>query len=318
MFFRDANPFGFVLFQRNCASPEQVQALVTALRESVDRPDAPVLIDQEGGRVARLRPPAWPAWPAARRIGDRARENPAAGVRAAWINARLIAATLFDLGIDVDCAPVCDVPVEGSDNIIGDRAFATDPLLVAQLAGAACAGLLAGGVLPVVKHTPGHGRALVDSHRALPRVTASLAELDATDFLPFRALSGQPLAMVAHVVYEAIDPDHAGSVSAKVIGDVVRQRLGFNGLLLSDDLSMQALSGTLAERAAAVSAAGCDIALHCNGDLGEMAAIAAVTPALAGRSLDRWIRARAGLPSVADIDEGALRAELDALLGSDA
>ncbi|MEI6985689.1 MAG: beta-N-acetylhexosaminidase [Rhodospirillaceae bacterium] len=315
-FFRDADPIGFILFRRNVTSPGQVRLLVEDLRLSVGRADAPVLIDQEGGRVARLRPPHWPPHPPARSIGELAERNPAAGREASWINGRLLAAMLFDLGITIDCAPVCDVPVPQAHDVIGDRAFADDPVLVSELARSFCDGLLDGGVLPVIKHIPGHGRAASDSHQELPVVAASLDLLDATDFVPFRRLADLPLGMVAHVVYYAIDPDRPASTSSEVIAAVVRGALGFDGLLLSDDLSMGALDGSLAERARDVLAAGCDIVLHCNGQLDEMQEVATATPALAGAALTRWHRAQTFLKPPQPIDASDLRIRLDSLLGS--
>lgn len=271
-FFREADPLGFILFGRNCETPDQIRRLVADLRESVGRGDAPVLIDQEGGRVARLKPPHFPAYPAAAAIaalgGLRARE-------AAWQTARLIADDLGQLGITVDCAPVLDVPVSGADPVIGDRAWGSNPSQVAENGLAVCDGLMAGGVLPVIKHIPGHGRATVDSHRALPVVATPRAELDSTDFAPFRALAGMPWAMTAHVLYTAIDPDRPATLSPRVIAAAIRAGIGFDGVLLSDDLSMAALGGKIEARAADALKAGCDLVLHCNGILGEMQAIAA-------------------------------------------
>ncbi|WP_448187716.1 beta-N-acetylhexosaminidase [Azospirillum sp. sgz301742] len=314
-----ADPLGFILFRRNCETPEQVRALVAAMRKAVGRPDAPVLIDQEGGRVARLRPPHWPSNPPARIFGELAERDRAAGREAAWINGRLLAHALADVGITVDCAPVCDVPVEGAHDVIGDRAFARDPALVAELARATCEGLLAGGVLPVVKHLPGHGRAFADSHAELPVVDAPRADLEATDFAPFRNLADMPLGMVAHVVLKTVDPFRPSSTSPTVIADIVRgPSIGFDGLLFSDDLSMGALSGNAGERTAAVLAAGCDVALHCNGNMAEMVQVAAAAPILSYAAAQRWARAQAvrGVPEAADAD--ALRARLDALLAGPA
>ncbi len=294
-FFAATNPLGFILFKRNVESPAQVKTLIRDLRAAVGREDAPVLINQEGGRVARLRPPDWPAHPPARCIGALAEQNLEAGREAAWLNGRLLAAMLHDLGITVDCTPVCDVPVPHAHDVIGDRAFSENPDLVSFLARACCDGLLAGGVLPVIKHIPGHGRARTDSHAELPVVDESRRELDITDFVPFRELADQVMGMVAHVVYRAIDPEHPASTSATVIGQVVREQLGFDGLLLSDDLSMGALHGSPATRALAVLAAGCDIALHCNGTLSEMQEIATVAPPLEGMAGIRWERARLAL-----------------------
>ena len=313
-FFREVNPLGFILFRRNVTSPEQVRNLVCDLRAAVGRADAPVLVDQEGGRVARLRPPHWPEHPAARAIGELAARDLDEGREAAWLNGRLLAAALYDVGITIDCAPVCDVPVPQAHDVIGDRAFAEDPALVSDLARACCDGLLAGGVLPVIKHIPGHGRAGADSHHDLPVVDTGREELDATDFVPFRHLADQALGMVAHVVYLAIDAERPASTSPTVIADVVRGHLGFDGLLLSDDLSMGALQGSLSRRARDVLTAGCDVVLHCNGKIAEMREIADVTPALDGIAAVRWERALAALkppePMVAEV----LRARLDALL----
>ena len=274
-FFRDADPLGFILFARNVETPEQVRALVADLRDAVGRESAFVLIDQEGGRVARLRPPHWRAAPPAGRIGALYGRDEAAGLEAAHLNARLLADELHDLGIDVDCAPVLDLLLPGAHDIIGDRAFGADPDAVAALGRAACEGFMSGGVMPVIKHVPGHGRALQDSHKALPIVATGLDELDRTDFAPFRALSDMPAAMTAHVVYSAIDPDAAATVSPTAIDDIIRKRIGFGGLLISDDLSMEALQGSLGSRAAAARRAGCDIVLHCNGVMGEMQQVVA-------------------------------------------
>lgn len=320
-FFRAADPFGYILFRRNCESPAQVRALVTELRAASGRPDAAVLIDQEGGRVARLRPPRWPAYPPAQCFGELAGREPAQGREAAWMNARLLGQDLIDLGITVDCAPVCDVPTPECHDIIGDRAFADDPAVVADLARATCEGLLDAGVLPVIKHLPGHGRARVDSHLELPVVEASRAVLAATDFAPFRALADMPLGMVAHVVYRALDPDRPASTSPVVIAEVVRGALGFDGLLFCDDLSMQALSGSMAARARAVLAAGCDIVLHCNGNMAEMTDIAGSMLPLSEAGVARWARAEGlrrqrSARGVGAVDAGALRDRLDGLLGT--
>ncbi len=313
--FRRTNPLGFILFRRNCESPEQVKALVAAMRACVGRSDAPVLIDQEGGRVARLRPPHWPSNPPARAFGMLAERDRAAGCEAAWINGRLLALMLSDVGVTVNCAPVCDVPVDGAHDVIGDRAFARSPALVAALARATCEGLIAGGVLPVVKHLPGHGRAFADSHAELPVVDAPRAELEASDFTPFRALADMPLGMVAHVVLTAIDPHHPASTSRVVVQDIVRgPPIGFDGLLFSDDLSMGALSGSVRERTTAVLAAGCDVALHCNGDVAEMMQVAEATPILSGIAAQRWARARALHRPPEPVDAEALRARFEAVL----
>ncbi|MBP2316039.1 beta-N-acetylhexosaminidase [Azospirillum soli] len=316
-FFHRADPLGFILFKRNCETREQVRALVADMRDSVGRTDAPVLIDQEGGRVARLRPPHWPSFPPMRAFGDLAERDEGAGREAAWINARLLANTLSDVGVTVDCAPVCDVPVEGAHDIIGDRAFARDPARVADLARATCEGLLAGGVLPVVKHIPGHGRAFADSHAELPVVDASREEMEATDFAPFRDLADMPLGMVAHVVLKAIDPDAPASTSATVVRDVVRGApIGFDGLLFSDDLSMGALAGDMGHRAKAVLAAGLDVVLHCNGNMEEMDAVAEAVPPMSYAAAQRWARAQAVRCVAEPVDIPALEARLADLLGN--
>ncbi|MFV3075738.1 beta-N-acetylhexosaminidase [Niveispirillum fermenti] len=313
-FFRDANPLGFILFRRNIDDPDQVRGLVADLRDCVGR-KAPVLIDQEGGRVARLRGPHWPELPAARAVGNI--PDAAAAIRAAWLHGRLLAAMLADLGIDVDCAPVADVPVPGAHDVIGDRAFAMEPSRVADMAGAQAAGLMAGGVLPVVKHLPGHGRAFADSHKELPVVATPRPTLDVWDFAPFKALSALPAGMVAHVVFSDIDPDLPASVSPHVITSIIRDHIGFDGLLFSDDLSMQALSGTVGQRAAAVLAAGCDIALHCNGQMAEMRDVVDNARPMDGAAQRRWTVAAGAMAVPADrVDMGALRVELDGLLST--
>ncbi len=313
-FFREMRPAGFILFQRNCLDADQVGRLVRHLRESVDDPSTPVLIDQEGGRVQRLKPPNWRAAPPARSFGDLWTVDADSGTRAAFLNARLIAAELSALGIDIDCAPVLDLPVTGAHDVIGDRAYGSDPTRVAQLGRAVCAGLLAGGVLPVIKHIPGHGRALVDSHEACPVVGTAAAELEAQDLAPFAALADQPLAMTAHVVYLAWDAGHPATLSTTVIRDIIRGRIGFRGALISDDLSMKALGGTFEFRARAAIAAGCDLVLHCNGRLDEMRGVLAGTPDLAGDSAARWQASLDCRRSPEPFDAGAALAELDRLL----
>lgn len=306
-FFRDADPFGFILFARNVVSPAQVRALTDDLRACVGRADTPVLIDQEGGRVARLKPPHWRVAPPAARFGALYADEPEAAVEAARLNARLIAAELAPLGIDVDCAPVLDVVVEGAHNVIGDRAFAGTPGIVAALGRAQAEGLLAGGVMPVVKHLPGHGRARADSHLELPVVEASRAELEASDFVPFRALADMPWAMTAHVLYRALSSNQPATMSETLVRDVIRGHIGFDGLLVTDDLSMGALEGAYAERARAALAAGCDVLLHCNGDAAQMREIAAVTPALTGAACERIRRGHRRRDEAADsADAGTL------------
>jgi beta-N-acetylhexosaminidase len=293
-FIRQSRPWGLILFKRNVADPGQLRALTGSFRDLLARSDAPVLIDQEGGRVQRMGPPHWPAYPAAARFEktgdlDRASET-------ARISARLMARDLLDVGVNVNCAPVLDVAQPGAHAVIGERAWSSDPQRVAAFGRAIAQGLTAGGVAPVIKHIPGHGRANVDSHLELPIVAASRAELEARDFAPFAALRDLPMAMTAHVVYRAIDPDRPATTSAIVVGEVIRGCIGFDGLLISDDLSMKALGGPLGERAAAAFAAGVDIALHCNGDLAEAREVAQNAPELADDALRR---AHAALASIA-------------------
>jgi beta-N-acetylhexosaminidase len=309
-FFRDADPWGFILFRRNVESPDQVRRLVEALRASVGRADAPVLIDQEGGRVQRLRPPHWPAYPPSSAYGEIPLAERREIVR---LGARLIAHDLHALGVTVDCLPVLDVPAPGAHDVIGDRAYAREPEEAASLGRAAAEGLLAGGVLPVIKHIPGHGRARADSHKRLPVVDATLAELEARDFAPFRALADMPMAMTAHVVYRALDRSRPATTSPLVIAETIRGAIGFQGLLISDDLSMNALKGGLGERTRAALAAGCDVALHCNGDPREMASVIDAAPPLAGQALARAKAALARLPrDVASFDAAEGRARFDA------
>lgn len=286
-FLRDVDPWGLILFRRNCVDPDQIRALIAEFRTIVGRADAPVLIDQEGGRVQRLGPPHWRKYPPARLIASLGLNDALAGRELVRLGARLIAEDLRSLGITVDCVPVLDVPVPGAHDIIGDRAYSDRAEEVARLGRAAAEGLIAGGVLPVIKHIPGHGRAGTDSHHALPVVDASLDELERTDFLPFRTLTDMPLAMTAHVVYTAVDPLAPATTSPKVMRQVVRGSIGFDGLVMCDDLSMQALSGSLAERTRATFRAGCDMALHCNGQLAEMIAVANEVPLLRGRARQR-------------------------------
>lgn len=308
-FFADVRPWGFILFGRNIESPDQVRALTGALRETVGRADAPILIDQEGGRVQRLGPPHWRRYPPGRAYG-RAGRDARDLVR---LGARLMAHDLVALGVNVDCAPVLDVPDPQSHAVIGDRAYAETPNEVALLGRAACDGLIAGGVLPVVKHIPGHGRARSDSHLELPVVEAGWDDLDARDFAPFRALSDMPMAMTAHVIYAAVDPERPATMSRKVMRKAVRGIIGFDGLVMSDDLSMKALEGGFRERAERALEAGCDVALHCNGDMGEMEAVVSGAGALKGRARRRAQSALARLPkAVEPFDAADARARFDA------
>jgi len=294
-FFRDADPLGFILFARNIDQPEQTRRLTEDLRSCVARTEAPVLIDQEGGRVARLRPPHWRKAPPARVLGELYTRNPEAGLEATALNSRLLALDVASIGCDVDCLPVLDIAFAETHAVIGDRAYGALPETVAALGRAAAEGLMAEGVMPVIKHIPGHGRATVDSHDALPRVAVSRDTLERTDFVPFRLLADLPWAMTAHVLYEAVDPDAALTVSARGVSEVVRGHIGFDGLLLSDDLSMQALGGTLGERAARALAAGCDIALHCNGRRDEMVEVAGHTGPMSRDAVRRFEAGRSHL-----------------------
>jgi beta-N-acetylhexosaminidase len=314
-FFRDAAPWGFILFRRNVDSPDQVKALCRALRDTVGREDAPILIDQEGGRVQRMGPPHWPKYPPGQAYGRMGARDPVVRRELTRLGARLIAHDLLSVGINVDCLPVLDVPVSGAHDVIGDRAYARDPATVAVLGRAAAEGLLAGGVLPVIKHIPGHGRAFADSHLSLPVVETPRAELERHDFAPFRVLADMPLAMTAHVVYTALDPEAPATTSPKVMAEIVRGHIGYDGLVMSDDLSMQALSGSLRERAEASFAAGCDVALHCNGKLDEMRQVAEASPVLAGDPLRRADAAMLRIRhEVEPFDPVDARARLDAAL----
>jgi len=289
-FVAGEQPFGLILFQRNCREPSELRDLTAAFRDAVGRADAPVLIDQEGGRVQRLKPPHWPSYVAAEIIGRADAVDPEAGTRLAWLHGRLMAADLLELGIDVDCAPTLDVMVAGMTKAIGDRSFGGDPQCVTRLGRALANGLLDGGVLPVIKHLPGHGRATTDSHLDLPVVEADLDTLAASDFVPFAALADLPGAMTAHIVYTAIDPERPATLSPTVIRDIIRGRIGFEGLLFSDDVSMSALSGDYGHRTRAIHDAGCDLVLHCNGRTEEMRAVADAAPELSGFSGERAAR----------------------------
>lgn len=307
-FFRDALPAGYILFRRNCVSPEQLLALTDDLRSLSGRDHLPVLIDQEGGRVARMQPPVWPAFPNGQRFADLYQIAPASAIEAARHNAQAIAALLRDSGITVDCLPLLDVRQEGAHDIIGDRALGAEPMQVAALGRAVIDGLRAGGVVGVVKHMPGHGRSTSDSHLELPVVHASADELE-RDIEPFRTLRWAPMGMTAHVVYTAWDAERCGSLSPIVIGDIIRGRIGFEGFLMSDDLGMKALTGSFAERARGVVAAGCDVALHCSGDMAEMTSVASGLDTMAPDSIARLERAMA---TIADAPPAATYAELAA------
>src|SRR6476646_861841 len=278
-FFRDSDPAGYILFRRNCENQEQLLRLTNSLRALSGKDDLPILIDQEGGRVARMRPPEWPAFPAAEKFAILYRAAPSAAIEAVRANARALALMLRSAGINVNALPLLDVRQEGASDIIGDRALGSEPMQVAALGRAVLAGMASAGVVGIIKHMPGHGRALVDSHKELPVVSASAADLE-IDLEPFERLSTAPMGMMAHVVYNAWDSERPASLSPTVIRDIVRERIGFDGWLMSDDLGMEALRGDFGSRAAGVVAAGCDVALHCSGKMDEMVAVASAVPAM--------------------------------------
>ena len=312
-FFAATRPLGFVLFQRNCETPDQLRALTAELRATLGRADAPVLIDQEGGRVARLRPPHWRASPSARAIGDLTVRNWIDGIEAARLNAMLIADELHDAGITINCAPVLDLPIAGANDAIGDRAFSGEASIAGALGGAVCGGLLAGGVLPVIKHMPGHGRAMSDTHHALPVVDEPVDVLRTTDFAPFQQLRESPWGMTAHIVFSAID-DKPATQSKMVIERIIRGEIGFEGVLFSDDLSMEALAGGLGERASASLEAGCDVVEHCNGVLREMEEVASAVGPLSDGAEARIAAAEARRETPEPVDPAALEARLEQLL----
>jgi beta-N-acetylhexosaminidase len=313
-FIAAERPWGFILFKRNIADPAQVTSLVDQLCDALGDPGAPILIDQEGGRVQRLGPPSWPTYPPGAVFGRLYDIEPSLGLSAARLSARLIADDLSRLGVTVDCLPLADVPVAGADAVIGDRAYGTEPAKVALIARAVTSGLEEGGILPVLKHIPGHGRAIADSHFRLPTVDAAENELKATDFAAFRPLADLPMAMTAHVVFSAFDTAHPATTSATMIERVIRGLIGFQGLLMSDDVSMNALAGSIAERTQAIFAAGCDIVLHCNGKLDEMRDVARQAPELSGKALERAKAALASRKAPLAFDRLAARTELNALV----
>jgi len=303
-FFRDAEPAGFILFKRNCDTRDQVLRLTDSFRDLTGRADLPILIDQEGGRVARMKPPEWPAFPAAERFADLYQAAPSSAIEAVRSNARAIALMLRDVGVNVDALPLLDVRQPGATDIIGDRALGSEPMQVAALGRAVLDGLASAGVVGIVKHMPGHGRALVDSHKELPFVTASAEELE-IDLEPFERLSWAPMGMTAHVVYEAWDPERPGSMSPIVIGEIIRGRIGFDGFLMSDDIGMEALAGDFSTRAAGVVAAGCDAALHCSGRMEEMVAVASAVPPMTPEGEVRLARAMASTRNEPDAPDFA-------------
>jgi len=315
--FRQTNPLGLILFERNCRTPGQVRALTTTFREIVGREDAPVLIDQEGGRVTRLKPPHWRHPPSAWTFVELAESKGLeAACEAIRLNYRLIGAELREIGINVDCAPVLDLPVDEADPIIGDRALGPNIGTIESLGRAVCDGLIAAGVLPVIKHLPGHGRATVDSHLELPTVATPREDLMRTDFEPFRLLSDQPLGMTAHVIFSDVDAAGPATISGKIIGEIIRRHIGFGGLLMSDDLSMKALSGSLKERAQSSLQAGCDVVLHCNGDFAEMTEVAAGAAPMSAEAMQRWEAASTLMRSSGTIDVESDGVRLQHLLAS--
>jgi beta-N-acetylhexosaminidase len=284
--FAACDPAGYILFARNIRDPAQLRALTSDLRDVARRNDLFIMIDQEGGRVARMKPPHWPEFPAAAAFDALYDAAPSTAIEAARCNGRALAGMLSSVGITVNAAPVLDVRQAGASDIVGDRAFGAEPMRVAALGRAMLDGMRAGGVLGVVKHMPGHGRALIDSHEALPTVTANVMELE-WDLAPFRALNWAPVGMTAHIVYTAWDSERPASLSPAIIAGIIRGAVGFDGLLLSDDLDMKALSGPADELAQAVIAAGCDVALNCWGRIDEMRAIAARLPEMNDRARER-------------------------------
>lgn len=314
-FLRDQLPWGVILFARNLETADQIKALTADIRAALDRERAPILIDQEGGRVQRIGPPVCRAYPAARTYGDLYHRDPVLGVEAARLGAKLIGIDLADLGITVNCMPVLDIPAEGSDAAIGDRAYGNDADTVLTLGGAAADGLMAAGIVPVMKHMPGHGRAKVDSHMKLPIIKTALATLEATDFMPFRLWARRiPAGMTAHVILTAVDDKRPATLSDKVISGIIRGRFGFDGLLMSDDISMGALKGPISARAEQAIRAGCDLVQHCNGDKDEMAAVAAAVPELVGDALRRAEAAFGPVSRPPAQDRKSLHARFDDIL----
>ena len=314
-FLAAQDPWGVILFARNIDMPDQVRALVEAIRGALGRPDAPILIDQEGGRVQRLRSPHWREYPTAASLAEIFRQSAPDGLKAVALQSRLIAEELHDLGINIDCLPVLDVDTPKTHEIISSRTFGPDPAHVAALGRAAAGGLLGGGCLPVIKHIPGHGRGTADSHLSLPVVECGRNELKNRDFAPFKALASLPIAMTAHVLYTSLDKEKPATLSKRIITEVIRDFIGFDGLLLTDDLSMKALDDTLGNLTAQSIAAGCDIALHCNGDMAEMTEVAANAPELSGKALVRATLALKRLVPPESFDVAAAVAEFESLTG---
>ncbi len=314
-FFAEQNPYGYILFARNCESPDQLKRLIESLYAIHKRSVLPILIDQEGGRVARLKPPHWPAYPPAKTFADVACHDMEKAKEATYLNARLIASDLASMSITVNCAPLADLPVKGAHDIIGDRAFGCEIPQVVALARAQAEGLMDGGVVPVLKHIPGHGRAFADSHEELPIVREPLDVLRKTDFEPFKQLADLPMGMTAHVLYTAIDDKNLATVSPAAIR-LIREDIGFNGLLMSDDLSMKAMEGDFTKRAQDVLSAGCDVVLHCNGKMHEMQAIAKGIKPLSGKSLERAEKAMQVAGKAKQFNVASARSELQSMLAA--
>lgn len=318
-FFADERPFGFILFRRNISEANQLFDLVSELKELGGGEATPVFVDQEGGRVQRLRPPLAPSYPPARTIGRVFERDEEMGLRAAFLQGRLLGADLLRYGINANCLPCLDVPVEGAHSVIGDRAYSVEPQIVIALGRAAAEGSMAAGVLPVMKHLPGHGRGNADSHEELPVVDVSPDELREHDFEPFVALRHLPAAMTAHLLFTHLDPLRPATLSPTIVGDIIRGEIGFDGLLLTDDLSMKALKGDFTDRANRAIDAGCDIVLHCNGDFDEMRAVAKGVPPLEGAPARRAEAAVAVISARQDgQDVEELRAEFDELMSPSA
>lgn len=308
-FIKQHKPWGFILFARNIDNSEQLSALTDDIRLASNNENALIFLDQEGGRVQRLRPPLAPNYPTAAALGDIYNKDQDQGLRTAWLMSRLHAFDLKKYGINADCLPLLDVPIAGSHDVIGSRAYGHTPEIVTAVGKAAAQGLIDGGVLPVMKHIPGHGRAMCDTHLALARVEADIDELKQSDFIPFKQLAHLPTAMTAHVVYEAIDQEQTATLSSKVISEIIRSDIGFDGLLMTDDLSMKALSGTIGDLARQAFIAGCDVALHCNGNFSEMLEVAENSPYLQGKAAQRAANAEGFVVNMIAADEKELRQE---------
>ena len=285
-FFGTERPWGLILFARNCESKQQVKQLCQSFRTAVDWKDAPVLIDQEGGRVQRLKPPVWPAYPPSGQFGTIFEKDPATALRASWLNARLIAYDLSEIGISINCIPTLDIFFDGTSDVIGDRSYSKNTNTITSLALETYNGLVAGGIIPVIKHLPGHGRSLVDSHLELPVIHAGLEELQ-TDFEPFKAFKHSPFGISAHIVYSALDNNNPATISPLIINSIIREEIGFTGCLLTDDISMKALPDSIGERTARALDAGCDLVLHCNGKMHEMREVAQNAQELSGKARER-------------------------------